>query len=211
MKNALIFDIDGTLWDASARFAESWDLIASSSKYHFHITKEQIVPCLGMPMSEFPKRLFPPMDKEDADALLKKSLDFENEYVLSHPGDVYEGVEETLTKLSKDYDLLILSNCQKGYIEAFLAATKLSHLFKGYICWGDNQFSKSQNMTLLMNKGGYEKGMYVGDTLYDEEETHKAGLKFSHATYGFGQSKNPDYVLKKFSDLVKAAEDAFSE
>ena len=151
------------------------------------------------------------MEKEESDALLKKSLDFENEYISTHPGDIYEGVEETLEKLSKDFDLLILSNCQKGYIEAFLGSTKLGHLFKDYICWGDNFLSKSENIAVLMKRGGYEKGMYVGDTLYDEEETHKAGLKFSHASYGFGQSKNPDYVLNKFSDLVKAAEDAFSE
>ena len=211
MKKALIFDIDGTLWDSTLSVAKAWDEVASASKYKFHITHEQILPCMGKPMSEFPSILFPSMPKEDSDDLLAKSLDHENEYVASHPGILYEGVEETLTKLSKKYDLLILSNCQKGYIEAFLTATKLGHLFTGYICWGDNFFSKSQNMLLLTSKYGYEKAMYVGDTLYDEAETHKAGYKFAHASYGFGKASNPEYVLKKFSDLEAAADDALSE
>ena len=211
VKNALIFDIDGTLWDATGPVSEAWDLVASKSKYHFHISQKQIFPCMGRPMSDFPKMLFPPMGKEEAESLLKESLEFENNYIYTHPGNLYEGVEETLKKLSKDFDLLILSNCQQGYIEAFLSASKLGYLFKNHICWGDNHKSKSENMLLLVKQGGYEKAMYVGDTLYDEEETHKAGFRFAFASYGFGQCMNPDYVLKKFSDLDKAAEDAFSE
>ena len=78
-------------------------------------------------------------------------------------------VEETLKELSKKYDLLVLSNCQKGYIEAFLAGSKLGHLFKDHICWGDNFLSKSENLRLLVQRGGYGNAMYVGDTLYDEE------------------------------------------
>lgn len=211
MKKALVFDIDGTLWDSTGPVAEAWDIVGMKSKYRFHVTKEQIKPCMGLPMSEFPKRLFPPMPEEEASALLKESLLFENNYLYTHPGMLFEGVEETLKALSNEYDLLVLSNCQVGYIEAFLAGSKLGHLFKDHICWGENLLSKSENLRLLVKRGGYENAMYVGDTLYDEEETHKAGYKFAFASYGFGHSSKPDYVLKKFSDLVEAAKDAFNE
>ncbi len=211
MKKALVFDIDGTLWDAAQRFAEAWDAVGMKSKYQYHVTKKQIVPCLGLPMSEFPGRLFPQVPLEDAKVLLKESLDYENEYLYSHPGNLYEGVKETLEKLKEKYDLLILSNCQLGYIDAFLAGTGLGYLFKDTICWGENFQPKSVNLGIILKRGGYEKAMYVGDTLYDEEETHKAGYKFAYASYGFGRSTNPDYVLKKFSDLIEVAEDALSE
>ena len=211
MKNALIFDIDGTLWDSIPPVAEAWDAVGMKSKYHYHVTKEQIRPLMGLPMTEFPKRLFPPMSEEESNRLLKESLLYENEYVATHPGALYEGLKETLEELSKKYDLLILSNCQVGYIEAFMTGSKLGHLFKDHICWGENLLSKSGNIRILMERGGYEKAMYVGDTLYDEEETHKAGLKFVHASYGFGVSSKPDYVLKKFSDLIEIAKEAFNE
>ena len=211
MKNALVFDIDGTLWDSTVQVAEAWDIVGMKSKHHFHVTKEQIKPCMGLPMSEFPKRIFPPMDQDEASALLKESLLFENNYLYTHPGILFEGVEETLKELSEKYDLLVLSNCQKGYIEAFLAGSKLGHLFKDHICWGDNFHSKSENLRLLVQRGGYGNAMYVGDTLYDEEETHKAGYRFAFASYGFGGCSKPDYTLKKFSDLIEAAKDAFNE
>ena len=64
---ALFFDIDGTLWDATGPVSEAWDLVASKSKHHFHISQKQIFPCMGRPMSDFPKMLFPPMEKEEAE------------------------------------------------------------------------------------------------------------------------------------------------
>ena len=44
-------------------------------------------------------------------------------------GRLYEGLEETLKYLSAKYPLYIVSNCQKGYIEAFLSYHQLGKYF----------------------------------------------------------------------------------
>ena len=63
---------------------------------------------------------------------------------------------------------------------------------------------------IVMNAIAEAEDLWM-DTLYDEEETHKAGYRFAFASYGFGGCSKPDYTLKKFSDLIEAAKDAFNE
>lgn len=212
MKNAIIFDIDGTLWDSTHEIAEAWNNITMQSKYHFSLDFEGILSCMGMAMTEFAKRLFPKeIPYEEQLKILEECMNYENEYLLSHPGRLYEGVEETLKTLKKDYDLLLLSNCQKNYIETFLKSTGLEPLFADKICWGDNLKPKHENMELLVRRGGYGKAFYVGDTAGDESETHLAGRSFAYASFGFGKATNPEYTLKEFSDLIEIAKKEFNE
>lgn len=211
MKNAIIFDIDGTLWDSTHEIAEAWNKITLESKYHFELDFEGILSCMGMAMTEFAKRLFPDsIPYEEKLAILEECMNYENEYLINHPGRLYEGVVETLTKLKENYDLLLLSNCQKNYIETFLKSTGLGNLFTDKVCWGDNLKPKHENMELLVKRGNYEKAFYVGDTLGDEEETHLAGYHFAYATFGFGKAKNPEYKLNKFDDLIEVAKKEFN-
>ena len=164
-----------------------------------------------MAMTEFAKRLFPDhIPYEEKLAILEECMNYENEYLIDHPGRLYEGVVETLTKLKKDYDLLLLSNCQKNYIETFLKSTHLESFFVDKVCWGDNFKPKHENMELLVNRGNYEKAFYVGDTEGDENETHLAGYRFAYASFGFGKAKNPEYILKTFSDLVEVSKKEFN-
>ncbi len=211
MKNAIIFDIDGTLWDSTHEIAEAWNKITLESKYHFELDFEGILNCMGMAMTEFAKRLFPNhIPYEEKLAILEECMNYENEYLIDHPGRLYEGVVETLTELKKDYDLLLLSNCQKNYIETFLKSTHLESFFVDKVCWGDNFKPKHENMELLVSRGKYEKAFYVGDTEGDENETHLAGYHFAYASFGFGKAKSPEYILKKFSDLVEVSKKEFN-
>lgn len=210
MKNAIIFDVDGTLWDSTHEIAESWNEI-TTKKYNFSLDYKGILSCVGLAMTEFAKRLFPEeMPLDERMKILEECMNYENEYLLTHPGRLFEGVRETLEELKKDYDLLLLSNCQKNYIETFLKSTGLGYLFKDKICWGDNLKPKHENMLLLAKRGHYEKAFYVGDTEGDEYETHLAGYHFAYASYGFGKAKSPEYTLKSFGDLKEIAKLEFN-
>lgn len=206
MKNAIIFDVDGTLWDSTKEVAESWSFITKRCTIPFSVKEEGILPLMGKPMTEFARVLFPDgTQEEERMKVLNECLLFENEYLRTKPGRLYPDVEATLRKLAEDYDLLVLSNCQKNYIEVFLESTKLGYLFKDHICWGDNLKRKHENIKVLMERGGYSNCIYVGDTAMDEEETHLAGYGFVFASFGFGKAKNPEYVLKEFKDLLEVA------
>ena len=87
---------------------------------------------MGKTMNEIGKTLFPNLTEERRQQII---ADFGNEEInyLSQKGAIlYEGLEETLKILSLDYNLYIVSNCQDGYVEAFLHAHQLKSYFKDY-------------------------------------------------------------------------------
>ena len=92
--------------------------------------------------------------QEIVSKMMGKTMDdFDNEEVkcLSQKGAVlYEGLEETLKILSLDYNLYIVSNCQDGYVDAFLHAHQLESYFKDYEMSGRTGLDKGHNIKLIM-------------------------------------------------------------
>ena len=52
-----------------------------------------------------------------------------------------------------------------------------------------------------MERNGYAKGVYIGDTKKDREAALRAGVPFIHAAYGFGEVEAPDSVIRSLSEL----------
>lgn len=123
MKKSIIFDLDGTLWDSTGCVCAIWKRVLN--KYEdvsLTITQEIVSKMMGKTMNEIGKTLFPNLIEERRQQII---ADFGNEEVnyLSQKGAVlYEGLKETLKMLSLDYELYIVSNCQDGYVDAFLHA-----------------------------------------------------------------------------------------
>ena len=109
---------------------------------------------------------------------------------------------ETLAELKKQYGLYIVSNCQKGYIEAFLDHYKLWDYFSDIECYGNNLLQKGENIRLLATRNGLKKGVYVGDIQADYEASQQAGVGFIHAGYGFGTIDDTVPELLTFKELL---------
>ncbi len=199
----LIFDVDGTLWDAREEVAASWSEV--TIKYGLGaITPSDMSKTMGLPMNDIADALFPNLRKETRLSLLNECTENELIYLKKRPGKIYEGMEETLSYLKeKGFPLFILSNAQPGYIEAFLEGTNLGGYFLDHICWGDNSLPKSANMRILASRNLLKDFVYIGDTSMDEEESRKANARFVYAKYGFGTAKNPFMTIEKFIDLQK--------
>ena len=124
------------------------------------------------------------------------------EYLYTHCGTLYPDFRSTMEALkSEGYGLAVVSNCQTGYVKAFLASSGAADLFLDYEEWGRTGLPKGDNIRLVMERNGYTKGIYIGDTKKDQEATLQAGLPFIHAAYGFGKADNPDASIQKLSDL----------
>jgi phosphoglycolate phosphatase len=80
-----------------------------------------------------------------------------------------------------------VSNCQSGYIEAFLDYYDFHRYITDFACYGDNKETKDVNIRLLAERNHLERYIYVGDIQGDYEATMKAGGEFIHAAYGFGE------------------------
>ncbi len=205
--DGIIFDMDGTLWDSADNVAVSWNNAVGEDRF----TEKDIKGVMGMTMVKIAEKFFPDKSERERGELLERCCRFENEYLRLHGGFIYPDTESTLSVLSEKYPLFIVSNCQAGYIEAFLEFYNLSRLFSDKLCWGDNSLEKSENIRLIIERNHLENALYVGDTQGDCDSAYKAGAGFAHAAYGFGTASRSDFVLNTLAELPKNLEAAEKE
>lgn len=204
---SIIFDMDGTLWDSAENVARSWnEVLKQQPDTDITLSEADIKGVMGMPMDAIAKKLFPDVSRGRQMALLDACGLYENDYLKKHGGTLYPGVEETLKKLSGKHRLFIVSNCQSGYIEAFLEYYGFAGYFTDILCWGDTKLSKGETIARLMEKNHISDAVYVGDTQGDCTSTYEAGAKFIYAAYGFGKVDRCDGVIhdiRELPDMVK--------
>jgi phosphoglycolate phosphatase len=201
--NSFIFDVDGTIWDATAAVAESWK--ETCRKYHVPsdiITPQRLQKEFGKLLLDIGRSLFPDLPEEKMSELTHQCCDAENEYLRLHGPKAYPGIPDLFRTLSQNFPVFIVSNCQAGYIEVMLERTGLGPFVKDHLCPGDTGKAKAGNIIEIIEKHHLTDPVYIGDTLGDFNATHEAGIPFIFASYGFGEVPHPDYTIKKPLDLL---------
>ena len=207
MKKGIIFDMDGTLWDSAEQVAKAWNIAAAGIGYEYNITTEDLMAVMGKPMDELADIIFKQKDIEVRNKLLQVCGDYEKEYLRINGGTLYPELRATMEKLKEmGYHLYIVSNCQSGYIEAFLEHYKFHDLFEDIECFGNNKLQKNENISLIVNRNNLDKAVYVGDIQGDYNATTKAGLPFIHAAYGFGTIDTEVPAIKELAELPNMIE-----
>lgn len=110
-------------------------------------------------------------------------------------------MKETIAALSQRHKLYIVSNCQDGYVQAFLHAHEMTAYFSDIEMSGRTGLNKGHNIALLMQRNGIESAVYIGDMSSDETAARFAGIPFIHAGYGFGQAVVPDATIASITEL----------
>lgn len=202
MKKGLIFDMDGTLWDSSEQVAGSWNEKVRELGYSRpDITKNDIMSIMGLTMDKIADIIFGDLPKDERMKLLDLCGQNENNYLSKNGGNLYPDIEATLIRLKEKYNLFIVSNCQSGYIEAFLQFYGFGKYFDDIECYGNNLKEKGDNIALIVSRNSLDKAYYIGDIQGDYDATMKAGIDFIHAAYGFGKIAQSVPELMRFSDL----------
>jgi len=201
--DSLIFDLDGTLWDALDTYLESWNEGAKIENLNRVFTRDDLHYVMGWERSKVLSHFFPEMDEEGRERVYKTINVCRLRLMPERGGVMYEGVREGLIKLSKKYKLFIVSNCPENLIVEFLKWADLEEYITDEMAHGVNSMPKHYNIKLLVDKHNLKKPVYIGDTLGDELETRKAGLPFVLLTYGFGTTEDFDL---KFDDFITFTE-----
>ncbi len=210
MKKGIIFDMDGTLWDSSEHVARSWDETVRKEVGGIRrITTEDIRGVMGRTMTEIAGILFPMLGEKEANALVDLCGEEENAYLRVHGGILYPKLTETLRILAAEYPLYIVSNCQNGYIEAFLDYYGFWEYFKDIQCFGNNQMGKGHNIALVVKRNALDDAVYVGDIQGDYDASMEAGVKFVHAAYGFGRISQEAPFVQEIAELPRVLRDVF--
>ena len=207
MKKGIIFDMDGTLWDSAEEVVTSWNQSVKAAGYdRAAITASDMQSVMGKTMDKLADILFPMFSEEERYALLDRCGKDENEYLRQHGGRLYPDIRTTMETMKKKYHLYIVSNCQSGYIEAFLDYYKFHDLIEDIECYGNNKKTKGENISLLYRRNELDDAVYVGDIEGDYISSKEAGVKFIHAAYGFGKIDEPVPEIKTFAELINVAD-----
>lgn len=199
----VIFDLDGTLWDSTVPIAESWNiLIKRETGRDEGLTPADIMRNQGYTMDQIADDLFGYLPPDERYALARKCEVFENEYITETGATLFEGVEETLAKM-KDMGvkMAVVSNCQEGYVKAFLDSMDMWKNFADYEEWGRTHLSKAENIRLVMDRNNEDKAIYVGDIQNDSNAAHDAGIPCISAEYGFGEISDAEGRINSFAEL----------
>lgn len=198
----LLFDLDGTLWNSCEGIAESWNEVFRVHSPGRLVTADDVQAVCGMTMVEIAQTILPDLSGKEREDLFDICMEAENEYLRIHGGRLFPKEIETLKALREaGYDLAVVSNCQSGYIEAYMESMDTEQYFCDRQDWGSTKLPKAENIRLTMERNGYKKALYIGDTEKDEAAAASAGIPFIHAAYGYGKAKQPAAVLATLADL----------
>lgn len=205
--DGILFDLDGTLWDAVEGILEAWNqVIAAHSDLRGPLEYSELQGYMGLPMDEIARRMFPMCPETQQQRLLEECCQVEHEVLEKRGGKLYPQVEETLQVLSRKFPLFIVSNCEDGYIQCFFRSMGLEKYFKDIECFGATGLSKGENNKLITRRNGLKQPVYVGDTQGDSHAARQAGIPFVFARYGFGDTKDYDTAIDHFAQLVELME-----
>lgn len=201
--NGILFDLDGTLWNACETMLDSWNrtLAEKFPELHRSLTLPELQGVMGKTKEEIARLFFPGAPFERAVQAVETACADEVPVLRERGGVLYPGVPALLARLKGRYLVGIVSNCQCGYIETFLAAHQLEEYVDGFLCEGMTHQSKGENIRTLADQLGAKRTVYVGDTESDEVAARAAGALFCHAAYGFGGATAPDGVVAAPGEL----------
>lgn len=194
--DSLIFDIDGTLWNMSPTTAFGWNQGLKILGINKIITKKNIEDVAGKPFDECVEMRLPGLCKKYPE--LSSILEEQERIAIQEKGgelfpDVYQGIK----KLSEKYKICLVSNCPEWYMQLFFKITKLKKYILDFDCAGMSHNTKDVMIKNIVIKNNFKKSVYIGDTIWDQDASKKAGIDFMHAAYGFDTIKN----VKSFNDF----------
>ena len=151
-KKAVLFDLDGTLWDSTAETTRAWNqtFAKCSDLPGFEMTVQTMAGLMGKTTAEIAACLLPQLPLSRAVEVVQLCCAEENAQLLRHGGKLYPGVQELFVQLAQLGGVHIVSNCETGYIEAFLQYYRaLQPLVDGFLCAGETGRPKGENITAL--------------------------------------------------------------
>lgn len=197
--DAIIFDLDGTLWDATAVICEIYNDVLRKNFPQFarEVSLYEVKGYMGKTMYEIGHGIMPEADYDTCIHFMDLCAKEECDFLKTHGREIiFDGLIDTLCELKKDYPLIIVSNCQDGYIESFLDSNKIRDLFVDFQWNTGGNVTKADLNKMVIERNKLKNAVYVGDILGDANSARDAGIDFIFASYGFGKVPKERYVAK---------------
>ena len=199
--DSIIFDMDGTLWDAVDSYGQVWTQTFEDLNLQGAVTRQQLIECMGQTIDTIYTRL---VNNDNHRAEFLKQLEYNEMHMMPElGGKLYPGVREWIPKLSEHYKLFMVSNCGSDGLHNFLRFTKLEPYFVDTLTYCQTKLQKNDNIDLLRQCHYLQSPIYVGDTEGDCKSAHLAGIPMMHVEWGFGKAANADYRASIMEHLAR--------
>ena len=195
--------MDGTLWDAVATYAVSWNETFKELDIDITVDPNKLAGMVGWEGKKVIKEIMPEFDDEKRTEIYATVNDARHALIPELGGILYDGVLDGLKQLSTKYRIFILSNCAKGIIQLFIDWAGLHDYITDELAYGTNFMPKAHNIKLLTDKWNLKNPIYIGDTEGDGEQSRLAGIPFVFVSYGFGVTKDYDLKFDNFTALTE--------
>ena len=199
--DALIFDIDGTLWNASSASAKGWNLGLAKLGVDRTVSAEQIGMVAGNPYEKCVDILLPGL-RACYPELLNTLNICEIEAVRSDGGEFFDGVVEGIIRLAGEYKVYLMSNCQEWYLQLFLELSGLKPILSGVDCYGMSGLPKNEMLSRMKRDHSLTRPVYIGDTASDEKAAELEGFDFILVSWGFGKPEGNPETVESFAELL---------
>jgi phosphoglycolate phosphatase len=200
--DSIIFDMDGTLWDANDTYVKAWNNAFQRLHIPKTMSKSWLSGMVGWERKNVLANVLPEYSIEEREVIITQIIEIQDELIIKEGGKLYDGVKKGLQELSAKYPLLIVSNCAENTIQQMMNFCGISEFITDEIAHGVNKMPKSHNIALIAERNNLKKPFYVGDTEGDGIESRKANVPFVFVDYGFGKTLDYDYRFNSFEELT---------
>jgi phosphoglycolate phosphatase len=203
--DAIIFDIDGTLWNACKATAKGLTMGLTKLGIDKEITTSQVQEVAGNSFEKCMEILLPGLTAKYP-TLINTLHEYEIKNLKSEGGIFYDDVIEGIKRLAASHKIFIVSNCKEPYMELFLNFSKFKPILTGFDCNGMSGLPKNEMLTKMKKDYSLNNPVYIGDTDLDETSAKLANMDFIYAAYGFGKAVNNPLSFNSFTSLLEYLE-----
>ncbi len=190
---ALIFDLDGTLWDSRGFYAKAVSIMGGD------FNRSVLSLADGLPAAKLLREVgISPRKFASLVASNKENL------------QLYPSVRNVLDQVNKSGVSMGIVTSLPGWIALpMLNVTGLSQLFDTVVDWGRCRSTKPSPSPLLialedLSVKYNQSAWYIGDSVSDCQAARAAQVPFAWASYGYGPERfdDADRVLRSFKDVL---------
>ncbi len=201
MKQGIIWDLDGTMWDSSFQVHRAWNAYMREHGIPMRFAQDDVRSFCGRTNEEIAALIFPDADEAWRVGVVLGCCAYENIPLAQYGGELFEGLLPVLERLHGRYHMSVVSNCGLGYIEAFFRGNHTGRYFDDSENAAHTGLGKAENIRLVMARNGLEKAVYIGDTTGDCKAAAAAGIPFVFAAYGYGDVPGARWRIDRLSQL----------